>query len=54
MQVELNRAILKNVGKRVNQLDFLDFHRSGNDQKIPHRDDDLHIKYLYSMKYNNV
>ncbi|KAJ6635004.1 Diuretic hormone [Pseudolycoriella hygida] len=58
-QVELNRAILKNVGKRVNQLDVMDFHRLGKDQQKyeitnAQNNDDLHIKYLYSLKYNNV
>ncbi|XP_037049852.1 uncharacterized protein LOC119084103 [Bradysia coprophila] len=58
-QVELNRAILKNVGKRVNHLNVMDFHRLGKDQlkqKLTNaqNNDDLHIKYLYSLKYNNV
>lgn len=57
--MELNRAILKNVGKRVNQFDVMDFHRLGKDklkQKMTkaQNNDDLHIKYLYSLKYNNV
>lgn len=54
-QIEINRAHLKNVGKRVNQRDYLDVHRFGKDKTIPrNQDDDFHMKHLYSLKYLGV
>lgn len=53
-QVEINRAILKNVGKRANHRDLLQLLRQDNDDKkdFNNDDDDFQIRYLYSLHKN--